>query len=117
MTEGRKSFDFLNDVLGITLRLPTALAEQAANLGDLRAGLQLALPLGDGLAMNLGIQDGAVAGRTGILMTTEVFTVQPVTPEAHSIMQNFEKAHDNVRVTFLGLTKKIHDKMKPVEAK
>jgi len=117
MTEGRKSFDFLNDVLGITLMLPTTLLEQTANLGDLRAGLQLSLSLGDGLAMNLGVQDGTVAGRTGVLMTTEVFTVQPIAPEAHSIMQTFEKAHDNIRVTFLGLTKKIRDKMKPVEAK
>jgi uncharacterized protein (TIGR04255 family) len=113
LTEGRKSFDFLNEVLGITLRLPTRLIERALNPRELRAGLQVSLPLNDGLAMNIGVQDGSAGGKTGVLMTTEVFTIQPVNADLDLIMQKFEKSHDNIRVTFLDLTTKIHDKMKP----
>jgi uncharacterized protein (TIGR04255 family) len=115
-TEGRKSVAFLNDVLGIKLLLPAALTEQAANLPELRAGLQLTLNLKDGLCMNIALQDGAVGTKTGIVMTTEVFTIQPVNPQLDSIMENFERAHSYIRGTFLGLTTKIRDKMNPVEA-
>ena len=67
--------------------------------------------------MNIGFQDATVADKTGLLMTTEVSTMGPVPAELGKIMTKFDKAHDYIRVTFLGLTKKIHDKMKPVEAK
>lgn len=112
-TEGRKSVAFLNDVLGIKLSVPATLTEQASNLHELRAGLQLALNLKDGLSMNIGVQDGAVGTKVGIVMSTEAFTIQPVNPQLNSIMENFERAHDYIRVTFLGLTTKIRDKMKP----
>jgi uncharacterized protein (TIGR04255 family) len=117
LTEGLKSFDFLNSVLGIRLTLPPVLMDQVESHQELRAGIQLAFPLKDGLSMNIGFQDATVAGKTGLLMTTEVFTINPVNAELGKIMQNFDKAHDYIRVTFVGLTKKIHDKMKPVEAK
>jgi hypothetical protein len=56
-----------------------------------------------------------VAGKAGILMTTEVFTLIPVAADTNLIMNNFEKAHDSIRVTFLGLTSKMHGKMKLIE--
>lgn len=116
-TGERKSLDFLNDVLGITLRLPAALAEQTAGLHDVRAALQFLVPLRDGLTMNLAFQEATAAGKSGVLMTTEVSTVRPVAADLDSIMENFEKAHGYIRGTFLGLTTKIHDKMKLVEGK
>jgi uncharacterized protein (TIGR04255 family) len=116
LTEGRKSVDFMNDVLGIKLTLPATLAEQVSNLRDLRAGLQLSFNLKDALSMNIGIQEGAVGTKTGIVMTTEVSTVQAVNPQVDEIMQNFDRAHSYIRGTFLGLTTRIRDKMKPVEA-
>jgi uncharacterized protein (TIGR04255 family) len=114
-TEGRKSFNFLNDILGIGLSLPVELTGQASDLSEVRAGLQLSLNLKDGLSMNIGVQDGTAGTKTGILMSTEVFTVQPVNPQLDSIMENLEHAHSYIRGTFLGLTTKIRDKMKPLK--
>ena len=65
--------------------------------------------------MNLILQDGAVAGKVGILMTTEVLTLQPTPPEINQIMQTFENAHTSIRTTFVGLTEKLHAKMQPVQ--
>lgn len=115
-TEGRKSADFLNNVLGIKMSLPKSLVEAAADNPELGVGLQLTMKLKDGLCMNLGFQEGTVGTKTGILMSTEVFTIQPVNPQLGTIMENFESAHSYIRSTFLGLTTKIHGKMQPVEA-
>jgi uncharacterized protein (TIGR04255 family) len=116
LTEGRKSADFMNDILGIKLTLPATLAEQVSNLRDLRAGLQLSFNIKDALSMNIGIQEGTVGTKTGVVMSTEVATLQPVKPQIDEIMQNFERAHNYIRDTFIGLTTQIRDKMKPVEA-
>lgn len=114
-TEGRGSVDFLNDILGIKLSLPTALVDQASVRPELRADLQVSLNLKDGLAMNIRVQEGTVAAKTGVVMTTEVFTVQAVNPELDTVMDNFERAHGSIRTTFLGLTEKVRDKMRPTE--
>jgi len=114
-TEGRKSVEFLNDILGINLTLPATLTELALNLRELQAGLQLSFKIKEGLSMNIGIQEGGVGAKTGIVMSTEVFTVQPVTPQVDDIMRNFETAHSYIRGTFLVLTTKIRDKMNPAE--
>lgn len=114
-TAGRRSADFINEILGIKLSLPASLTENAAPNPELRVGLQLSQKLKNNLSMNVGLQEGAAGTKTGILMSTEVFTNQPVAPELDTIMQNFENAHSYVRSTFIGLTTKIRDKMQPVE--
>ena len=73
-TEGKRSFRFLNEVLGVKLELPNILNGQVSDINLVQAGLQLSMPLRNGLAMNINLQDGAAAGKAGILMSTEVFT-------------------------------------------
>jgi len=113
-TEGRSSFRFLNDILGIKLELPDTISTQALDMGRVQAGLQLSLPLSSGLAMKLRVYDGGAAGKQGIVMTTEVFTLQPTPPEVNRIMQTFDNAHTSIRTTFVGLTERIRAKMRPV---
>jgi uncharacterized protein (TIGR04255 family) len=113
-TEGKRSFRFLNDVLGLRLELPSTLNEQISDVNGVQSGIQLSMPLRNGLAMRLNLQDGTAAGKAGILMSTEVLTVQPTPPEISQIMQTLENAHTSIRVTFLGLTERLSAKMQPV---
>jgi uncharacterized protein (TIGR04255 family) len=113
-TEGKRSLRFLNDVLGLKLELPNTLKEQISDINGVQSGIQLSMPLRNGLAMNLTLQDGAAAGKPGILMSTEVLTVQPTASEISNIMQTLENAHSSIRTTFLGLTEKLSAKMQPV---
>jgi hypothetical protein len=57
--------------LEIGLLLPAALTQQAANLPELRASLQLTLNLKDGLCMNIGLQDGAVGTKTRVVANSQ----------------------------------------------
>jgi len=65
--------------------------------------------------MNLNLQEGGAAGKSGILMTIEAFTVQPTAPDLSRIMETLENAHSSIRVTFLGLTERLSAKMRPVQ--
>ena len=115
-TMGLKSFRFLNEILGINLQLPNTLREQAAETDMIQSGLQLQLPLKNGLAMALTLQDGGiVAGKTGILMTTQVVSTQPTRPDLRVIMETLENAHRSIRVTFLGLTERLTAQMQPLQ--
>ena len=113
-TEGKRSFRFLNDILGVKLELPNTLKEQISDIDGVQAGVHLAMPLRNGLAMNLNLQDGIAIGKSGILMSTEVLGVQPTPPDISQIMQTLETAHTSIRATFLGLTEKLSAKMLPV---
>ena len=81
----------------------------------MQSGIQLSMPLTNGLAMKLNLQDGAAAGKPGILMSTEVLAVQPTPPDISQIMQTLENAHASIRMTFLGLTEKLSAKMQLVQ--
>ncbi|MBV8478649.1 MAG: TIGR04255 family protein, partial [Acidobacteria bacterium] len=92
-TEGRSSFNFLNELLGIRIELPNVVRSQTQDLGKVQAGLQISLPLSTGLQMNLNFQQGQAAGKTGIIMTTEVFTVSATPAQLEPVMQTFDNAH------------------------
>jgi uncharacterized protein (TIGR04255 family) len=113
-TEGKQSLRFLNEILGLKLELPNILSEQISDINAVQSGIQLSMPLRNGLAMNLLLQNGAAAGRPGILMSTEVLTVQPTPPDISAVMQSLESAHTSVRLTFMGLTEKLSARMQPV---
>jgi uncharacterized protein (TIGR04255 family) len=113
-TDGRQSFRFLNDILGLKVELPKTLNEQAIDIDRLQSGLQLSIPLKTGLSMNLNFQQGSAAGKNGIVMTTEVLTSLPTAPDLPTIMETLEKAHGSIRITFLGLTERIRARMRPV---
>lgn len=111
---GKPSFAFLNEILGIKIALPEGLVEQAGDMSAARSGLQLSMPLRTGHKMNLNIQDGTAAGKSGILMVTEVMSAEPIAANLEAVMGTLEDAHSSIRTTFLSLTERINDKMQPV---
>jgi uncharacterized protein (TIGR04255 family) len=114
-TDGKQSFRFLNDILGLKIELPETLAEQVPDINSVHSGIQLSMPLRNGLAMNLNLQEGVAAGKAGILMSTEVLTMHPTPSDVDQIMQTLENAHTSIRTTFIGLTAKLNVKMRPVQ--
>lgn len=114
-TEGKRSFQFLNDILGLKIELPHILTEQIADPNGVQSGIQLSMPLRNGLSMNLNLQEGAAAGKAGIFMSTEVLATQATPPDINQIMQTLETAHTSIRSTFVGLTAKLNAKMQPVQ--
>lgn len=113
-SDGKLSFGFLNDVLGIKVAFPKALVDQIGDMNAAKSGLQLSVPLKTGLTMNLQIQEGTAAGKNGILMVTEVIAAQPTRANLGAVMEVLENAHSSIRMTFLGLTEKLYDKMQRV---
>jgi uncharacterized protein (TIGR04255 family) len=114
-TGRQRSFRFLNDILGLKLALPAALSQQFSSVNDVQCGIHLSMRLANGLAMNLAVQDGTAAGKPGIVMSTEVLSMQPTMPDVSRIMETLENAHASIRTTFVGLTEKLHAKMQPVQ--
>jgi uncharacterized protein (TIGR04255 family) len=112
-TDDIGSSRFLNEILGIRVEPPAVLTRQMSDPMGLQAGLILNLPLKTGLSMNLTVVDGSVGGKTGIVMTTEAFSVQPTPPYIQQIMERLDSAHSSLHETFLGLTEKLRDKLQP----
>jgi uncharacterized protein (TIGR04255 family) len=114
-TEDIVSFKFLNEILGIELALPSVLSKQVSDANKIQSGLLLTLPLSTGLTMRFTVGDGSAAGKSGIIMSTEVTAEKPTSPYMQQIMEVFETAHDSIRQTFLGLTEKLRAKLQPIE--
>jgi hypothetical protein len=66
--------------------------------------------------MRISLIGGAVAGdRKGILMDTSVQSNGNVQADKNAVMAVWEEAHAAIRRTFVGLTRKIHPAMMPIE--
>ena len=113
LTEGQPILSFLTDTLGIALDLPPVLSDQAAERQKIQPQVQFTIPLKTGLNMSLTIANGVAGGKSGILMDTTVQAAHPIASNIKTVMDTLESAHESIRRTFLGLTERLHAKMKP----
>jgi len=106
------TMEFLKDVLGIQLILPSVVSQQSAEQGQVDAQVSLKIPLRDGLEMRLNVDGRTVWGdRSGILMRMVVSSKEPVESSMARIASILEASHLAIRQTFMGLTEKLHSKM------
>jgi hypothetical protein len=116
LTGGRSIGKFLNEVLDVELTLPQSILNNLPPGGEVRPHLSLTIPLKGGMTMVLNLLEGSVGGDRGIVMDTVVSSINKAIPgEVESVMSTFDDAHDVIRSIFLGMTKKIHESMEPIE--
>ena len=86
LTQGRDIGMFVKDVLGIKLELPEGISKHVAPGQSAKPSLQLAIPLTNGMTMNIGLGEGMVNNELAIIMDTTVGTLSDTAPDKTSAM-------------------------------
>ena len=113
LTEGRDIGAFIKDVLGIRIALPEALTKNIQTGKSAKPTLQFALPLSNGMFMNINIGEGFVSNATAVIMDTTVVTTTEVLPDRDAIMTTFNSARAVIHEIFVDITKPIEGLMQP----
>lgn len=113
LTQGRDVDRFLREVLGLSVELPDGISKHIAVGQMVKPSVQLALPLANGMTLNVGIGEGLVNNETSIIMDTTVSTTGETPADENSAMRKLNIARDSIHEMFFDLTKSIRDLMKP----
>lgn len=113
-TQGKPIRQFLEENLGISVTLPSAITRHASHEASIRPHIDLFIPLKDSLQMTLKLADGQVLGKSAVIMDTSI-TQQPVESTASATMNAFEAAHAVIHSSFVELTRSFHGTMSPKE--
>lgn len=115
LTQAHDISSFLSDVLGFEVQMPAAIS------GKIKAGerakptVQLAVPLTNGMQLNIGAGEGLVNNERGLLMELSVSAAGAVPADHSSLMDVMVAAHQVIHDVFVEITKPIHKLMKPSE--
>lgn len=107
LTEGRSVSDFIRDVLGIRIDLPTGVSQHLASGSKPKPSVQFQIPMANGVLLSLGVGEGMANGQTAIMMDTSVATTLPVEPSVAAVMKAFDDAHKAIDATFRALIEPI----------
>ena len=113
LTQGRDIGMFVKDVLGIKLELPEGISKHVAPGQSAKPSLQLAIPLTNGMTMNIGLGEGMVNNELAIIMDTTVGTLSDTAPDKTSAMAALNAARAVIHQMFFDLTKPIEGLMQP----
>lgn len=115
LTKGRDEVGFIKDVLGISIELPANIVNLVEPGGSPKFGMQVALPVGNGMTMSLNLSEGTVNNVPSIIMDTTVSRDTDLSGDVKETMAVLHAAHQIVHKAFLELTKPIHEIMQPQE--
>lgn len=113
LLDGRTNVEFLQQVLGIEVRVPEIISGYAAGGGINLPLMQIGVPLDFGF-LQIQFADGVVDNTPVFLMETTVTITGEVSPDVNEIMGSFERARNVIHNIFVGITKPIHEQMKPI---
>ncbi len=119
---GSTPAEFMRDVLGFQVSPPEALQGLAGKNGPLNQSLNLLIPVantskklaiqvGDGSIRPIGASDDVAV----VLLDMTVSESAPILPDADGVLASFDAARNIIHETFLKMTAKIRERMKPVE--
>ncbi|WP_440780179.1 TIGR04255 family protein [Pseudomonas syringae] len=112
LTQGMSLRDFLDSVMGLSIRLPESLISRSS-LSDTEVPMtHVIVPLEFGKLM-LQFIDGMVNGRRVYILDMAVHFERFERDDVAGIMEAFSGARDVIHEVFVGLTKPIHGLMKP----
>jgi uncharacterized protein (TIGR04255 family) len=110
-TEGRSMAVFIRDVLGFVVELPAPVKDEIPAEKEIKPSLQLLIPLKSGQEMALRLTDGLVSGEQAVIMDLAVSTADHTQPRESDLMAIFNTAHEVAHRVFVGVTRKLFDKM------
>jgi uncharacterized protein (TIGR04255 family) len=114
-TEGRSMAVFIRDVLGFVVEPPAPIQDEMPPDKELKPSLQLLIPLQPGQDMVLRLTDGLVSGEQAVIMDLTVSKAAHTQPRERDLMAVFDTAHEVAHRVFVGITKKLFDKMELIE--
>lgn len=115
MSKGRTIRQFFDDVLGVTVTIPTAISDQVADPASVSVSLQLKTKLDNGGELQIGLGPNPNDSQS-IVMDTIVVCEEHVRWNLEGPMEILERAHESIRHLFVGMTKPIHELMQPLDA-
>jgi uncharacterized protein (TIGR04255 family) len=115
LTDGNDVAGFLSDVLGFKLSIPDVLQRKIAPNGREKPSVILAVPLANGMRMDLSIGEGAFNGEQAVLMEATVTSDASTPSNRDAVMAAFEQAHEVIHDVFVNITQPIHHLMQPQE--
>jgi uncharacterized protein (TIGR04255 family) len=115
LTEGKDVAGFLYDVLGFKLSIPDVLRSKFAPNGRETPSVILAMPLANGMRMDLSIGEGSFNGEVAVLMEATVTSDASTPSNRDAVMAAFAEAHAMIHDVFVNITQPIHHLMRPQE--
>jgi uncharacterized protein (TIGR04255 family) len=115
LTGGRPAPVFLAEVLGISVTLPHALSRFLKEGQMPQYGLQLTLPISDGIVLAMSFSEALVSGSPAVLMDSTTSCNKGVPPELKAVIEVLNSAYDAVHAMFVEITGPIHKLMQPTE--
>lgn len=112
LTQGLSLRDFLDNVMGLSIKLPQALTSRSSRSQTEVPMTHVIVPLDFGKLM-LQFLDGMVNSRRVYILDMAVHFDSFERDDLAGIMDAFSSARDVIHEVFVGLTKPIHGLMKP----
>lgn len=111
LTEGKSFSKFLNDTLGISIKLPPILINQVESEEKIIPMLRLTIPLNSNQQMSLNLAEGFVSNEKVVIMDITVTTEHELPKEKKSIMDALDLAHKTIHDVFMDMTSPLHHLM------
>lgn len=105
---------FIQDVLGFTIKLPSAISARADATRPVTPSLQFVVPLTKTTTMQLQIAPGLLqSGQQTLMMNISIVSEVALEALPDVLMTAFDAAHDVIHQTFVEMTTPIADVMQP----
>ena len=114
LTNNRPIGEFIKDVFGFSVELPSAVSNHVKQGSKPRPQIQLSFPLSTGAAMLFSIGEGAIKNERTFIMDMTISCEEPVAPDVEAIMTAFTEARNVIHSIFFDLTKPIHGLLEPL---
>ncbi|MFN0300447.1 MAG: TIGR04255 family protein, partial [Burkholderiales bacterium] len=110
----RTTREFLADVLGFKLTVPSIVEKVCTDPRQLIPQLQLVLPVGPG-QLQISLSDGQVKNQPAVIVDTSVIMNRPIATDPSSAVKELTEARNVIHDVFMQIALPLHDYMKPIE--
>ena len=113
LIQNKPAAQFMSEILGISIALPEPLRRVLDPNIPIEPNMRLTFATTNGYQMVLSIANGFVNQRAALIMDSTVRSSNPIPPKKDDILGVFNAAHSILHDSFVDMTTKIHDLMKP----
>lgn len=112
MTEGRTALDFISNVLGFTIELPSSVQAVCSDGAAILPKLQFQCPIEGGI-LSLSLAHGLINKASAVVLDMAVVLPGPHGADADSAIGALRKARQVLHNIFVGMTEKLAPIMQP----
>lgn len=115
LTKGMPLEDFVSEVLGFKVDLPKSVSSLVTDGQKAKVFVQLNFATRNGMSVNVTVGEGQANNSPVVVLDTTVTSINPVEPNAGSVMTALDAARTIIHDMFIELTKSIRNEMNPIE--